>query len=158
MPRRLKTSALDEVFDALANPTRRDLLDLLLDRDRTAGELADEFDMSRPSVSGHLRALREAGLVEERAEGRHRYYRVSAAPMAGLVDWLSPYERFWRGRLSALGDVLDEMDDDNDNDNASQPGSTARRSDISPPDTDPRPGATNHKPSTTSHPEKGSPA
>lgn len=123
MPRRLKTSALDDVFDALANPTRRDLLDLLLDRDRTAGELAEEFDMTRPSVSGHLRALREAGLVEERAEGRHRYYRVSAAPMADLVGWLSPYERFWRGRLSALGDVLDEMDDDNDNNTHPEKGS-----------------------------------
>lgn len=142
MPRRLKTSALDDVFDALANPTRRDLLDLLLDRDRTAGELAEEFDMTRPSVSGHLRALREAGLVEERAEGRHRYYRVSAAPMADLVGWLSPYERFWRGRLSALGDVLDEMDDDNDDD--TQTGTD--------------PGNTHHPRSTRIHPEKGSPA
>ena len=79
--------------------------------------------MTRPSVSGHLRALREAGLVEERAEGRHRYYRVSAAPMANLVDWLSPYERFWRGRLSALGDVLDEMVDDNDNNTHPEKGS-----------------------------------
>lgn len=107
MPRRVKESPLDQLFGALANPTRRDILDALLDGDRSAGDLARLFEMSRPSVSEHLRALREAGLVEERAVGRQRIYRVTATPLAGLIDWLSPYERFWRDRLAALGEVVD---------------------------------------------------
>ena len=109
MPRRVKESSLDQLFGALANPTRRDILDALLAGDRSAGDLARLFEMSRPSVSEHLRALREAGLVEERAVGRQRIYRVTATPLAGLVDWLSPYERFWRDRLAALGEVVDRM-------------------------------------------------
>ena len=109
MPRRVKESPLDQLFGALANPTRRDILDALLDGDRSAGELARLFEMSRPSVSEHLRALREAGLVEERAVGRRRIYRVTATPLAGLVDWLHPYERFWRDRLAALAEVVDRM-------------------------------------------------
>lgn len=109
MPRRVKESPLDQLFGALANPTRRDILDALLDGDRSAGDLARLFEMSRPSVSEHLRALREAGLVEERAVGRQRIYRVTASPLAGLIDWLSPYERFWRDRLAALGDVVERI-------------------------------------------------
>ena len=112
MPRRLKSGPLDEVFGALANPTRRDILDALLGGEHTAGDLAGRFDMARPSVSEHLRALREAGLVEERQEGRHRFYRVTGEPMAELIDWLTPYERFWSDRMIALGGVLDRMDDD----------------------------------------------
>lgn len=111
MPRRIKTGPLDDVFAALANPTRRDILDALLDGEHTAGEIAEKFDMARPSVSEHLRALRESALVEERQEGRFRFYRVTGEPMAQLIDWLNPYERFWRGRLTALGGVLDTMDD-----------------------------------------------
>ena len=88
MPRRLKSGPLDEVFGALANPTRRDILDALLGGEHTAGDLAGRFDMARPSVSEHLRALREAGLVEERQDGRHRFYRVTGEPMAELIDWV----------------------------------------------------------------------
>lgn len=111
MPRRTKCGPLDDVFGALANPTRRDILDELLGGERTAGELAAKFDMARPSVSEHLRALRETGLVGERQDGRHRFYRVTGGPMAELIDWLSPYERFWRNRMTALGGILEEMDD-----------------------------------------------
>ena len=112
MPRRQKDSALDRLFAALANPTRRDILDSLLDRERTVTDLAADFDMSRPSVSEHLAALRDSGLVTERAAGRHRIYAVTAEPLGDLADWLTPYERFWRGRLTTLSGVLDRMDDD----------------------------------------------
>lgn len=114
MPRRLKDRPLDEVFGALANPTRRDILDALLTDEHSVGDLASRFDMARPSVSEHLRALREAGLVVERKVGRHRFYRVTGEPLADLVGWLTPYERFWRDRMTALGGVLDRMDDDDD--------------------------------------------
>ncbi len=112
MPRRTKDTPLDRLFGALANPTRRDILDALLAGERSAGELAGMFDMSKPSVSEHLRALRESGLVDETQAGRQRMYRVTARPLGDLMDWLTPYERFWRDRMSALGDVLDRMDDD----------------------------------------------
>ncbi|QIV88358.1 ArsR/SmtB family transcription factor [Glutamicibacter mishrai] len=111
MPRRTKSSPLDEVFAALANPTRRDILDALLKQELSAGDLAAKFDMARASVSEHLRALRETGLIEERQDGRFRYYSMSADPLATLFDWLSPYERFWRERFNALNDVLDRMED-----------------------------------------------
>lgn len=100
----------DALFAALASPARRRLLELLLrEGDQPAGRLAERFDMSRPSVSEHLKVLRDAGLVAEARQGRERHYRLEAEPLMQLRDWLSPYERFWRERLAALGTVLDEM-------------------------------------------------
>lgn len=116
MPRRTKDTPLDRLFGALANPTRRDILDALLEGERSAGELADMFDMSQPSVSEHLRALRGCGLVDKTQDGRHSLYRVTARPLEDLLDWLTPYERFWRDRMAALDDVLDRMDDDDRDD------------------------------------------
>jgi DNA-binding transcriptional ArsR family regulator len=110
MPYRPKDSTTDRVFGALANPTRRDVLDLLLSGPRTVADIAARFDMARPSVSEHLKVLRDCGLVEERREGRFRYYGVTAGPLHELQEWLSPYERFWRDRLTAMGDVLDEVE------------------------------------------------
>jgi DNA-binding transcriptional ArsR family regulator len=98
-----------DVFAALASPTRRRLLGLLLeDGAQPVQELADRFDMRRPSLSEHLKVLKDAGLVEERRAGRQRLYSLRAQPLAEVADWLSPYERFWRGRLKNLRQVLDE--------------------------------------------------
>ncbi|MGR6921008.1 ArsR/SmtB family transcription factor [[Actinomadura] parvosata] len=103
----------DHVFTALASPARRELLRLLLDEGaQPAGRLAERFDMSRPSVSEHLKVLKDAGLVAETRKGRERHYRLEAAPLMEIRDWLTPYERFWRERLTALTTLLDEMDDD----------------------------------------------
>jgi DNA-binding transcriptional ArsR family regulator len=99
----------DDVFAALASPPRREVLRLLLDGPRTVNDLASYFDMRRPSLSEHLRVLREAGLVSERKIGRERHYQLEPQPFAELGEWLHPYERFWRGRLTALRDVLEEM-------------------------------------------------
>ncbi len=98
----------DAVFAALASPVRRELLRLLLDGPRTAGDLASRFDMRRPSVSEHLKVLRDAGLVSERRAGRERHYSLEGRPLADLQEWLHPYERFWRERLAAITGVLDE--------------------------------------------------
>jgi len=95
-----------DVFRAVADPTRRGLLDLLAGRDRPVSDLAGCFDMTLPAVSQHLRVLREAGLVEERRVGRHRFYRLNAQPLRGVAAWVSSYERFWRGKLRALGEHL----------------------------------------------------
>ena len=98
----------DDVFAALANPPRRALLDLLRDRPQPVHELAEQFAMRRPSVSEHLKVLRDAGLVVDERRGRQRLYRVNAEPLAEVAAWLHPYEEFWRGRLADLRRLLDE--------------------------------------------------
>lgn len=98
----------DDVFAALANPTRRALLDLLRERPQPVAELADRFDMRRPSVSEHLKVLRDAGLVVDERRGRQRIYRVEPAPLVEVAEWLHPYEAFWRDRLAGLRRLLDE--------------------------------------------------
>ena len=90
------------LFDVLAEPTRRQLLDLLREQERTVGELVDSLDMSQPAVSKHLRVLREAGLVESRVDAQRRIYSLRAEPLAEMDAWLAPYRKFWRGRLASL--------------------------------------------------------
>ena len=89
---------------AIADPIRRRVLELVRDRELPAGELAAQFDVSRPAVSRHLRVLREAGLVHERREGRLRLYRADPEPLAELHDWLV---RYWDDRLAALKDLAE---------------------------------------------------
>ncbi|MVU77070.1 metalloregulator ArsR/SmtB family transcription factor [Nocardia sp. ET3-3] len=112
MPYRLKSGTADRVFGALANPTRRDILELLLEGEQSVQVIAERFDMARPSVSEHLKVLRDAGLVAEEKRGRQRFYRVEPDPLHDLQSWLDPFERFWRARLRDLGAVLDAMPDD----------------------------------------------
>lgn len=100
-----------DVFAALANPTRRALLRLLLEGPRPVQELADNFAMRRPSVSEHLKVLRDAGLVVERRQGRQHLYELRAEPLREVSDWLTPYERFWREKLAGLRDLLDQDGD-----------------------------------------------
>jgi DNA-binding transcriptional ArsR family regulator len=93
-------------FVALADPTRRRIVELLADGERSAGELAAEFDTSRPGVSRHLRVLREHGLVRARGDGARRLYSLDPAPLAELDDWLGRYRSFWSNRLDALDTEL----------------------------------------------------
>jgi DNA-binding transcriptional ArsR family regulator len=97
-------------FNVLAEPTRRRILDLLLERPRPVGELVERIGISQPGVSKHLRVLREAGLVEVRQEAQRRYYQLRSDPLAEVDAWLEPYRRLWAGRLDALGRRLDEME------------------------------------------------
>jgi DNA-binding transcriptional ArsR family regulator len=94
-----------EAAAAISDPIRRRVLELVRDRELPAGELAAQFDVSRPAVSRHLRVLRDAGLVHERKEGRHRLYRAEPAPLAELREWLDGY---WSGRLDALKRLAEE--------------------------------------------------
>jgi len=89
-------------LDALADPTRRRIVELLVEGERSAGEIAAEFPTSRPGVSRHLRVLREHGLVHARGEGRRRLYSLDPAPLAELDEWLGRYRSFWTNRLDAL--------------------------------------------------------
>jgi DNA-binding transcriptional ArsR family regulator len=99
--------AVDQIFTTLANGVRRDLLRLLADGPRTAGALAGEFDLSRPAVSEHLHILEEAGLVVGVKRGRERHYHLNPAPLAELTEWLHPFERYWRDRLSDLAHLME---------------------------------------------------
>lgn len=98
----------DQVFSALANPVRRKLLQLLADGPRNAGSLAAEFELSRPAVAEHLQILRRASLVREEPSGRERVYHLDAGPLTEVNDWLHPFERYWRDRLSTLAQLLEE--------------------------------------------------
>lgn len=100
--------ATDSVYAALANPVRRRLLELLVDGPRTAGNLAEQFDLSRPAVSEHLRVLRQAALVREEPSGRQRHYHLTPEPLSEVDEWLHPFERYWRDRLNTLADVLED--------------------------------------------------
>ena len=94
-----------EAAAAISDPIRRRVLELVRDRELPAGELAAEFDVSRPAVSRHLRVLRDTGLVQERREGRLRLYRADPAPLVELREWL---ESYWSGRLDALKRAAEE--------------------------------------------------
>jgi DNA-binding transcriptional ArsR family regulator len=91
------------VVEAIADPTRRRIVELLADGERSAGDIAAQFQASRPGVSRHLRVLREHGLVQVRGEGQRRLYSLDAAPLAELDEWLGRYRGFWANRLDALG-------------------------------------------------------
>ena len=99
-------------FEVLAEPRRREILDLLRDGERLAGDLVGELALSQPTVSKHLKVLREAGLVEVRRDAQRRWYRIRSAPLAEIDAWLAPYRRLWNDRLDALERHLDTMPDD----------------------------------------------
>jgi DNA-binding transcriptional ArsR family regulator len=94
------------VFEALADPTRRRVLELLSEQDLSAGEIAAAFTVSRPAVSRHLRVLREAGLVRARRDSQRRVYGLDPAPLREIDAWLDRYRRFWPDRLDALEEHL----------------------------------------------------
>ena len=99
-----------EIFTALADPIRRDILALLRRGEQPAGTLVETLDLPQPNVSKHLKALREAGLVTIRIDGPRRLYSLDPRPLVELDDWLAPYREFWANRLDALGDHLDRTD------------------------------------------------
>ena len=94
-------------FDVLGDPVRRRILELLAEGEHTSGEvvavIADEFGISQPAVSMHLRVLRESGFASTRAEGARRIYALETGPLAEVDAWLSPFRAFWEQRLDALG-------------------------------------------------------
>jgi len=95
-------------FEAVAEPNRRRILDLLRDGERPAGEIVEALAISQPGVSKHLRLLRKAGLVSARADGQRRLYRLDPQGLAELEAWLAPYRRFWADRLAALEHHLEK--------------------------------------------------
>jgi DNA-binding transcriptional ArsR family regulator len=95
-----------QTFAALADPTRRRIVEMLALRDRTAGEIVNEFDMTAPAISQHLKVLREAKLVAVRAEGQHRIHSLDPEGIEAIEAWITKTKRFWERRLDALDRVL----------------------------------------------------
>jgi DNA-binding transcriptional ArsR family regulator len=101
----------DAVFRALADPSRRAILERLTRGEAAVKDITARFDISQPAVSQHLAALRKAGLVSERRDGRLVYYRVDPKGLRPLIDWLTHYQAFWPERLNRLHALLEEMDE-----------------------------------------------
>jgi DNA-binding transcriptional ArsR family regulator len=99
------------VFDVVAEPNRRRILDLLGAHQRAVGDLVEQLELSQPAVSKHLRILREAGLVEVRGEAQRRLYSVQPEPLRAIDEWLSPYRRMWVTSLDELERHLERMSD-----------------------------------------------
>lgn len=94
---------MNAVYRAIADPTRREILDRLAVRETAVTDLAKGFEMSLPAVSQHLRVLQEAKLIRGQRRGRQILYRLNPAPLRDVSRWIAPYERFWKTRLEALG-------------------------------------------------------
>jgi DNA-binding transcriptional ArsR family regulator len=95
------------MFDVIADPTRRRILDLVRDEPRTVGDLVARLEISQPGVSKHLRVLRDAGLVRVRKDAQRRWYELEPAALADVIGWVEPYRRLWAARLDALEHHLD---------------------------------------------------
>jgi len=107
---------MESAFAIVAEPNRRAILSFLLSSERSVGEIERELGLPQPSVSKHLRVLRDAGFVESRIEAQRRVYQLKPEPLMELDEWLSPFRRFWSKHVDALERHLDRM--------AEQPGST----------------------------------
>ena len=105
---------MEATFRAIADPSRRTILDLLAEGERSVTELLSHFDFSQPALSKHLRVLREAGLVSVRAVSRRRLYGLQAEGLRSVADWVRHYERFWTEKLDVLGEVLDQTATEDD--------------------------------------------
>ncbi|ASS74112.1 transcriptional regulator [Tumebacillus algifaecis] len=97
-----------DVYAALADPTRRKLLEILVDGERSVTRLAEHFPVSRPAISKHLHVLRQAGLVTETKSGRERLYQLRAEPLQEIRDWLDIYERLWNQKLNNLKQLFED--------------------------------------------------
>jgi len=101
---------MESSFDIVAEPNRRAILSLLLSSERSVGEIERKLQLSQPSVSKHLRVLRDAGFVESRVDAQQRLYRLRPEPLMEMDEWLAPFRRFWSKHLDALERHLDSMD------------------------------------------------
>jgi DNA-binding transcriptional ArsR family regulator len=104
-----RSSTTSDVFNAIAEGRRREILDVLIPGEKAVGAIVDDLSMSQPQVSKHLRVLSEVGLVRCRAEGRRRLYSLEPARLRPFHEWLAKYERAWNERLDRMDDYLKEL-------------------------------------------------
>jgi DNA-binding transcriptional ArsR family regulator len=100
---------MESTFSIIAEPSRRAILSLLASAEQSVGDIESQLDLSQPSVSKHLRVLREAGFVESRVDAQRRLYRIRPEPLMEIDAWLAPFRRYWSQRLDALERHLDRM-------------------------------------------------
>jgi DNA-binding transcriptional ArsR family regulator len=104
-----RSSTTSDVFNAIAEARRREILDVLITGEKAVGAIVDDLSMSQPQVSKHLRVLSEVGLVTSRAEGRRRLYRLEPTHLRPMHEWLAKFERVMNGRLDRIDDYLREL-------------------------------------------------
>ena len=104
-----RASTTTDAFNAVAEPRRRQILDVLADGERPVNDLVDRLGLAQPQVSKHLRVLRQVGLVHVREDGRQRLYRLNGRPLKPIHDWVKSYEESWNKRFDALEDVVHEL-------------------------------------------------
>jgi DNA-binding transcriptional ArsR family regulator len=109
-----RTPTTTDAFNAVAEESRRQLLDALGTREATVGELVDRLGLTQPQVSKHLGVLRAVGVVLVRVDGRHRWYRVNGPALRPIHDWVRTFERTWNERLDRLDDLLVELGAEDD--------------------------------------------
>ena len=110
-----RSSTTSDVFNAIAEAHRREILDALIPGEKAVGAIVTDLSMSQPQVSKHLRVLSEVGLVRWRAEGRRRLYSLEPARLRPLRDWLAKYEQAWNHRLDRMDDYLEELQQQGEN-------------------------------------------
>jgi DNA-binding transcriptional ArsR family regulator len=104
-----RAATTTDAFNAVAEPRRREILDVLAGGERPVNELVEALGLAQPQVSKHLRVLREVGAVDVRDQGRRRLYRLNGRALKPIHDWVKDYERTWTERFEALDDVLDDL-------------------------------------------------
>jgi DNA-binding transcriptional ArsR family regulator len=104
-----RAATTTDAFNAVAEPRRREIVDLLAHGERAVGELVQELGLGQPQVSKHLRVLREVGLVDVRDHGRQRLYRLNGSALKPIHDWVKSYEQLWSKRFDLLDDVLEDL-------------------------------------------------
>ena len=104
-----RAATTTDAFNAVAEPRRRQILDLLAQGERPVNDLVELLGLAQPQVSKHLRVLREVDLVHVRDEGRQRMYRLNPEPLKPIHDWLAKYEQAWNKRFDLMDDVIDEL-------------------------------------------------
>ena len=114
-----RAATTTDAFNAVAEPRRREILDVLARGERSVNDLVAVLGIAQPLVSKHLRVLREVGLVEVRDAGRQRLYRLNGRGLKPIHDWVKAYERTWNERLDALDELLEELKDKEDRDGGS---------------------------------------
>ncbi len=115
-----RAATTTDAFNAVAEPRRRQILDILVGGERPVNELVTQLDLAQPLVSKHLRVLREVGLVEVRYEGRRRLYRLNGRPLKPIHDWVKDYEESWAQRFDRLDVVLEELKEKEEGDGSDE--------------------------------------
>jgi len=109
-----RAATTTDAFNAVAEPRRREILDLLAGNELSVNEIVEALGLAQPQVSKHLRVLREVGVVDVRADGRRRLYRTNGQALKPIHDWVKGYEQFWSDRFGALDAVLEELKEQED--------------------------------------------